>query len=204
MRQNYESWVHGSSVLLERVGSPGAIDKASALSCYGGHYGDLLGTGDMGGAACFRIGWAARFVMLDLGNGNAPKSGSFWVHYAVPTFPIHSDTRSKAKRVFINYEVPRPSTISELSIGSVHVWDGNRNILRADGVPRSADGFNGGISGTGTSAETGKKDRLLTVNVNQDVFFGVGVSLHIEANTAKDGFLEIRGVGVEFESEDRT
>ena len=42
--------------------------------------------------------------------------------------------------------------------------------------------------------------RLFKRNIpNCPVFFGLGVSMLIRANQAKDDFLEIRGVGVDFQ-----
>jgi hypothetical protein len=207
MRQTYESWVHGHSVLLERVGSVAAVNKDSVDRAYGRHAGDAVNIGDNGAAACFRIGWAARFVVVDLGEGDAPKSGNFWVHYAVPTFARHSGVRTRANRVFVNYE---SSNIRELGIAALHVWDGNVRIFHNDAVPGSAVGFNGGIGGALTEATaTPNPTRLLTVEIGSSarergIFLGVGVSLLISARSAKDSFLEIRGVGVEFSSEDRT
>lgn len=202
MKKTYQSWVHGNSVLLERLGSPNATNKASALGTYGGHVGDLLGTGDMGGAACFRIGWAARFVMVDLGNGNANKSANFWVHYAVPTPAVQSDVQTLARNVMVNYE---SRNISEISIASLHVWDGNRRIFADDSVKRSGDGYDGNLPKQDYSRSIPDMNQLLTANLgDQPIFFGLSVSLLISANTARDEFLEIRGVGVEFVGEDRT
>lgn len=204
MKQRYESWVHGNSVLLERLGSPNANSKASALGAYGGHMGDLLGTGDMGGAACFRLGWAARFVMVDLGNGNANKSANFWVHYAIPTPAVQSAERSLARKVMVNYESNDGDRLT-MSISRMHVWDGNRKIFADDVVKRSRNDFNGGLAGTGTSRSSLVPTQVLSGNLgDQPIFFGLGVSLLISANTARDKYLEIRGVGVEFVGEDRT
>lgn len=201
MKQNFQTWVHGNSVLLERVGAPSATNKPSALRVYGGHVGDLIGTGDMGGAACYRIGWAARFVMVDLGSGNAPKSGNFWVHYAIPTPAVHSGMRALANKIMVNYE---SRNISEMAISRLHVWDGNRKIFADDSVVRSGDDFDGGIPGLGDSRSTPNMNQLLSEDLpNRPVFFGLGVSLLISATSARDEFLEIRSVGAEFICEDR-
>lgn len=202
MKQTYQSWVHGNSVLLERVGSPSATNKASALGAYGNHFGDVVGTGDMGGAACFRMGWAARFVMIDLGHGNAPKGGNFWVHYALPTPTIQSGVQTLARKVMVNFE---SSSISEICIARLHVWDGNRRIFANDSVERTGDGHDGGIPKQGNSRSIPDMNQLLTADfADQRIFFGLCVSLNISANTARDEFLEIRGVGLEYAGEDRT
>jgi hypothetical protein len=206
MMQTYESWVHGHSVLLEREGSVRAGDRGSALSAYGGHFGDLLGLGGGAAAACFRLGWAARFVVFDDGEFEPPTTADFWVHYAVPTFAKHSGLRTRANRVFVNYE---STNIGQLSIAALHVWDGNVRIFHDDAVSSSVSP-NGGISGhlherTATPNPASFLTREIVGRAREDgIFLGVGVSLLISAKQAKDAFLEIRGVGVAFSSEDRT
>lgn len=206
MLRTFQSWAHGNSVLLERVSSPSAVNKSTALAAYGGdhHSGDLLSLGSGGAAACFRIGWAARFVVIDVGGGDAPRSGFFWVHYAIPV-PIHAGSfRTRAMRVLVNYGT---SFIGELSVASVHVWDGNRRIFAADGVAGSGDAFDGGIPGA-RFAPTPEPDmsQLLQLPIMNGipVFFGLGVSLGIRATNAHNAYLEIRGAGIECLSDDLT
>jgi hypothetical protein len=194
----YASWVHGHSVLLERRGSPNAKSKASVLSSFGGDPGDIVDLGANATAACLRIGWGARFVIYDSGTTNVEKSGQFWCHYAIPTPVIVAGTRAEADTVLINYE---SSDINALSIAAVHVWDGNKRIFADDSPPISGDDFNGGISGFTKNADvTPNLSRLWKGDIRRrPIFFGVGVSLLIRAHHAKDDFLEIRSVGIDFQ-----
>ena len=105
--------------------------------------------------------------------------------------------------MLVNYHT---DWIRELSIGAVHVWDGNRRIFARDDVPRSGGDFDGGIPATqGTPAPLPSTAELLRLDVGDErVLYGLSVSLHIEAMTAHNAFLEIRGVGLELVTEDRT
>jgi hypothetical protein len=195
----YASWVHGNSALLERTGAGGATGKDSVLAAFKGDPGDIVDLDGSAAAACLRIAWAARFVVYDSGiQTNLPKSGEFWCHYAIPTPVIVADRRAEADTVLINYA---SSDISALSIAAVHVWDGNKRIFANDSPPVSADGFNGGIPGlTLNPSVTPNLTRLFAGDIQRrPIFFGVGVSLLIRAREAKDDFLEIRSVGIDFQ-----
>ena len=199
----YASWVHGNSFLLERVGASRALDRSSVRDAFLGSTGDII-DGDIvdfgayGGAACLRIGWAARFVIFDTGNGNLRKSGSFWCHYAIPTPVIEAGKRAEADTVLINYE---STDISQISISAVHVWDGNKRIFVDDSPTRDADDFNGGISRYTTNAGvTPNGSKLFRGNIRRrPIYFGIGVSLRIRAHAAINNNLEIRGVGIDFQ-----
>lgn len=199
----YASWTHGNSVLLERRGAPSASSKGTVNSVFRGDPGDIIDLGGHAGAACLRMGWGARFVIYDTGDENRPKSGSFWCHYAIPTPVIEAGSRAKADTVLINYETNNPRNIN---IDAVHVWDGNKRIFAADGLnfinsTEGDDEFDGGISGQSFSPGTSVNlSRLFRRNiVDRDVFFGLGVSILIRANDARDTFLEIRSVGIDFD-----
>lgn len=194
----YASWVHGTQVQLERRGAVQAKSKSTVNSAFNKSNGDLVYLGGSGRAACLRIGWAARFVVYDCGSKNYEKSGSFWCHYAIPTPVIEDGKRAQADTVLINYE---SSDINALSIGAVHVWDGNKRIFADNSPVMSADDFNGGIPGYSTNAGiTPNTNRLWRGNIQKrPIYFGIGVSLLIKAQRAKDDYLEIRSVGIDFQ-----
>lgn len=194
----HASWVHGNSVLLERPGSPGVTGKASVHAAFDGDPGDIIDLDGYAGAACLRIGWGARFVIFDTGSKNYEKSGSFWCHYAIPTPVIEDGHRAHADTVLINYE---SRDIQEISIAAVHVWDGNRRIFADNSPIQSPNDFNGGIAGqTSNSSVSPNLSKLWRGNIRlQPIYFGLGVSLLIRAQRAKDTFLEIRSVGVDFQ-----
>lgn len=199
----HTSWVHGNSAYLERSGSPSVSSKSSIKAAFQGEAGDIVYLGGAASVACVRLGWGARFVVYDSGSENRTKSGSFWCHYAIPTPVIESGSRAQVDRVLVNYETNNPRNIN---IEAVHVWDGNKRIDAVDrlGFINSTSGddeFDGGISGQTANADiTPNLSRLFSRNIqNRDVFFGLGVSIFIRANEAKDNFLEIRGVGIDFQ-----
>ncbi len=196
----HRSFVHGNSAYLEHTGSHAATGKHSVKSAFNDDYGDLIDLGGHAGAACLRLGWGARFVVFDTGSKNFEKSGSFWCHYAIPTPAVEDGFRATASNVRINYE---STDIQEISISRVHVWDGNRNIFIDNSPTRSADDFNGGISGHSWNAATPNLTKIWTGNINQRVYFGVGVSILIRAQRSRDSFLEIRSVGVDFNMGER-
>lgn len=199
----YASWTHGNSALLERAGAPKVRGKNTVYSVFRDDFGDIIDLGNYAGVACLRMGWGARFVVYDTGSGDNPQSGRFWCHYAIPTPVIEAGSRAKANTVLINYETNKTRNIN---IDSVHVWDGNKRILSVDNLnlintTKGDDEFDGGISRetTNSSASVDLK-RLFRRNIiDRDVFFGVGVSILIRAEQAKDDYLEIRSVGIDFD-----
>lgn len=205
----YDSWVHGHSVLLERVGSPSVTNKASvkrALKNQGvdvNETGDIIHLGAHGAVACFRVGWASRFVVFDSGSKDKPKSGSFWCHFAIPTQIVPGLEPTQARQLFVNYETSNTRT---LNIKRAHVWDGNRRIFADNQFVAPRLGSNAGISGRTTSRNRipiKVPTRLYTRTlVPTPIFFGVGISLLITAQAAKGHFLEIRGLGLRFEYPD--
>lgn len=199
----YASWTHGNNALLERVGAPKVKGKDSVHSVFMGDYGDIVDLGQFSSVACLRMGWGARFVVYDTGSADNPQSGSFWCHYAIPTPVIEAGARAKADTVLINYETNKPRNIN---IDAVHVWDGNKRILAADNLQlinttKGDDEYDGGISGqTANSSTAINLSRLFRRNiVDRDVFFGIGVSILIRADQAKDDYIEIRSVGIDFD-----
>lgn len=195
----YSSWVHGNNVCLERWG-------ATSLPMTKGNITEILRTGSqwMSGhvylgpfaaAVCFHTGWGARFSVYDTGEENKEKSGSFWCHYPIPTPVIESGARIAADTVLVNWE---SSDLPDLYIASVHVWDGNRKIFADDNPPLVPcnGGINGQISDPSVIPDLSRVYRG-TIN-SQPVYFGAGVSLLIRANSAREDFLDIRGVGIDF------
>jgi len=65
----------------------------------------------------------------------------------------------------------------------------------------SADDFNGGIPGYSTNAGiTPNLNKLWRGNIQKrPIYFGLCVSLLIKAQSAKDDYLEIRSVGIDFQ-----
>lgn len=199
----YSSWTHGSSALLERVGSPDAIDKYSVSDAFKGDFGDIVDLGLYSSVACLRMGWGSRFVVVDTGLSDYPRSGSFWCRYAIPTPVIEAGKRIKADKVLINYETQNPQ---KLNIEAVTVWDGNKRIFVEDNIHSIAstkgdDEYDGGISKRTTNSQASfDLSRLFSRNIiDRDVYFGLAVSIKIRAQDAKDNYLEIRSVGVDFD-----
>ena len=194
----HRSYVHGNSVYLEHTGSHRATGKHSVKDAFDGDYGDVIDLGSSAGAACLRLGWGSRFVIYDTGTRNLEKSGSFWCHFAIPTPVIENDFRATARRVNINYE---SLDIQEINIDRIHVWDGNRRIFADNSPQTSRDDHNGNIRGRTTNASVRPNEsRIWTGTINQTVYFGVAVSILIRAQRAKDTYLEIRSVGIDFET----
>jgi len=63
----YASWIPGNSVLIEKRNAYQAIDKLSTYKITGPTFPDneVGPIGDWAAFACFRLGWAARFVVFD-------------------------------------------------------------------------------------------------------------------------------------------
>jgi len=196
------SWVHGNSVLLERSGAPSARSKSSINRVFSGESGDIIDLGRHASVACLRIGWGARFVVYDNGDENNRKSGQFWCHYAIPTPVIQNDNRAEIDKVMINFETSSPRT---LNVQRVDVWDGNKKLAAINPnlltTTEGDDESDGGINGATHNADLRPDlSRLLQFNfANKPVFFGIGVSILIAANRAKDDILEIRSVGADFQ-----
>ncbi|MPZ17395.1 MAG: hypothetical protein GEV06_05735 [Luteitalea sp.] len=201
-----DSWVHGNSVLLERVGAPNARSKRTVRNALRNNVnidatGDIIHLGGHGAAACFRIGWASRFVIFDSGTEDQQKSGNFWCHFAIPTaIALNAGRRTVARELFINYET---TDKDRLDIRATHIWDGNRRIFANNRFVAPRLGADGGIRGHTTNANstpTTAPTRLSTQRlVPREIYFGVTVSLLIAAVSARGDFLEIRSVGVRFE-----
>lgn len=188
----YSSWVHGNSVQLERRGAVEAKSKATVDEAFDRSNGDLVSLGGNGTVACLRIGWAARFVVYDCGFKNEAKSGQFWCHYAIPTPVIIDGKRAEADTVLINYE---SSNINALSPGAIVVRDGDIVIFKDFSPTVSANDFNGG---SGSLVRDTKKLWRGDLQ-NRPVHYGLCVSLEIKAQSAKNDYLEIRGVGIDFQ-----
>lgn len=174
----YAMWVHGNNVQLERIGATNVTGKQSVHKAFADRSGDTVTLGGYGAVACLRTGSAARFVVFDAGDKNFAKSGNFWVHYAIPTPVIVNNNRAKAVTVLVKFG---SSDSQALSIAAVHVWDGNARIFRDD-EPDTTSGsdYRGALDG-------------------RDIYLGIGVSIRIRAHEAKDDYLEIHGVGVDFQ-----
>lgn len=111
---------------------------------------------------------------------------------------LEAGRRAEADTVLVNYE---STNINALSISAIHVWDGNKRIFADDNPTISGDDYNGGISGSTVNAGiTPNTNRLWRGNIQRrPIYFGVGVSLLIKAQSAKNVWLEIRSVGIDFQ-----
>lgn len=204
---SHTSWVHGNSVVLEHVGSGQATGKRSVYREIVRDYGDLVDLGRNGAASCLKTGGGSRFDIHDTKskkkkkNGeekkDKPKSGSFWCHFAIPTpvfegKPVHTNT------VLLNYQ---SSDTASIVIEEVHVYDGNKRIFSHESPLLECDKFNGGISDTSVDSPRPDPSRIWKGDIRPEpVCFAVGVSLLIKANEVEDDFLEIRSVGVDFQT----
>jgi len=206
----HASWIHGTAVTLERPHSPSAGSKSaireSFAPSHAGHEwfdGDIVDLGGYAAVACLRMGWGARFVVFDHGDENNPKSGDFYCHYPIPTPVIEAGSRARARTVLIDYCSTDIHQLAPLAIG---VWDGNRHIFRKpdgpdDDLDVSGDAFDGGIPEP-TDFREARPDlrRLWRGDLGaREVFFGLVVSILIHAHQARDAYLEIRGVGIDFD-----
>ncbi len=197
----HKSYIHGNSVTLEYPHSDQVTGKRAANLRSSSHSQDTISFSGYARLACFRLRWGARFVFYDSGTENKPKSGSIWCHYAIPTPVIEEGSRARIRRVEINFE---STLMSEINIGAVEVWDGNRLIFEEPNPDLSGDriNVNGGITGsTRNFRNVPEEENVLIIDdiPDQFIFFGLSVSIKIDAINAKENFLEIRGVGADFE-----
>jgi len=170
----FQIWTHGNAGLLERIGSPNINTKHEINKAFGNDFhGDIVKLGDHTAAAFMRIGFEGRIVFYDHGNDDNPKSGSFWLHYPLPTIYTRG---ARAKRLNIRFAT---SDLMKIGIRRIHLWDGNlRRIWVDDDV-----------------------DENMNYEASFDAPYemGLSVSLKVSANNAKSDWLKIFGVGVDVE-----
>ena len=164
-------WTHGNAGLLERRGAPSVNTKSEVNRAFNKFNGDILDLGGYAGAAFLRIGFEGRVVIYDHGNEDQNKSGSFWMHYALPTIVTSG---AQARRLFVRYNT---DNFQKIAITRIHLWDSNRERLFAD--------------------DRVDEDMTYTANVNKRYNGPLSVSLHVSANNANDDILSIFAVGAE-------
>ena len=194
----FTSWVHGSEGQLEMRSGPEMVDRSTVEATFDHSNADcvLLGGDENGVAACIRLGWAARFVVFDRSGESASKSGHFWCHYAIPTVTwIDSEPSMKAASVHVNYQ---STDLDSLKVTAIHMWDGNRRILRDEDVGYLADPKIGHtVDPEAQDAPGGYAHCHFKA---REVHYGVCVSVYVRATRAHNDYIEIASVGVGFES----
>jgi hypothetical protein len=174
----FTSWVHGHSVVLERgiLGDrPTKVDVMTALPTINWD-GDLIDLRNSGVLVLSRIGFGARFVVFDRKKSNRPKSGTVWCHYAVPIPFTSNPSALRLWTLLISHNTP---TSEQLAITNVDIWDGVVRVHQSDTIEEMASPFSMPLP-------------------LQQVNHGLGVSLLIRAENAKDTFLDIYSVGITF------
>jgi hypothetical protein len=174
--QMFASWVHGNAAQVEKREDVGILGDDSGI--LGGD--DALLGGDVAGGA-LRFGWGAEMYIRGRGPGwrSEVRSGTFWVHYAIPTPVIESGRRSVARDLLVRWRSPDNTRIT---FDSVHVWDGDARFFARDGV-------------WGDPEEPLRRIPLGDHAVN----WGIGVSLHVRGNsTTFRQRLVVHSVGVDF------
>lgn len=174
----FASWVHGHAIVLERgIFSPSKAGVQAAFRDRLEWDGDLIDFRNWGAIVASRLGWGARLVVFDYGSGNEQKSGAVWCHYAVPTPVIVSDRRARLRQVLIKHTTGSPQ---QLAIVAVHVWDGDNRVFAMDNIVGMSPGV------------------FAQALPDQEVLWGMGVSLLVSANAARDVFIDIHAVGIDF------
>jgi hypothetical protein len=171
----FASWVHGHNLVLERaVFTPG---KAQVNAAFGRREwdGDLRDFGNSGAIAVSRLGWGARLVVFDYSSANNRKSGQVWCHYAVPTPVIVGGRRARLRQVLVRHTTPNPQ---QLAIIAVHVWDGDTRVFTRDGIV--------------------SPNPFVAPLPDREVLWGMGVSLLVNANNARNVMLDVHAVGIDF------
>jgi hypothetical protein len=176
MAAKFSSWVHGHSVVVERAVTPhckDAVDRAFVTREWDG---DLVDLRDFGTLAVSRIGSGAQFVVFDHGIDDNPKSGLVWCHYSVPTPVMVGGLRSRLNQVYVKHTTNAPQ---QLAITAVHVWDGPERRFQRDNIVAMDPNFQAPL-------------------VDDEVLFGIGVSLLLSANNAQNVAVTVHAVGVDF------
>jgi hypothetical protein len=164
-------WTHGNAGLLERKNAPSINTKTEINNAFGNYQGDIVTLGGYAAAAFVRIGYEGRVVIYDHGSQDNNKSGTFWLHYALPTVVTDS---ARVRRVFVRYNT---ADFQKIAIKRIHLWDANRERLFAD------DDVDENMRYTGT----------LDKRYNGPL----SVSLLVSANNANDDIMSIHAVGAE-------
>ena len=164
-------WTHGNAGLLERRNAPNVNTKREINSAFDKFDGDIVNLGGYAAAAFLRIGFEGRCVFYDHGSKDYDKSGSFWLHYALPTIVTSG---ARARRVFVRYHT---NDFQKIAIRRIHLWDGNRERLFAD--------------------DSVDESMTYEASLNRRYSMGLSVSMLVQANNANDDVLKVFGVGAE-------
>ncbi|MHA7818747.1 MAG: hypothetical protein ACX930_03755 [Erythrobacter sp.] len=164
-------WTHGNAGLLERRGAPGVNTKPEIQNTFGDFQGDILKLPGFAAAAFLRIGFEGRVVIYDHGSKDRNKSGTFWMHYALPTTVTRG---ARAKKVFLRYHT---DDFQKIAVTRIHLWDANRGPLFAD--------------------DDVDENMSYTAELDRPFSGPLSVSLHVSANNANDDIMRIFAVGAE-------
>ena len=105
--------------------------------------------------------------------------------YCLPA-PVFNNNSAQARTVLINYQ---SSDTDSIAIEKVHVYDGNKIIFEHDSPLLEPD----------TSVDD--PNRVWKGDIDpQPISFGLGVSILIKATEVENDFLEIRSVGIDFQT----
>jgi hypothetical protein len=166
----FASWVHGTAAHIGKVPPNFASD----------HHDDVHVGADVAGGI-LRGGFGAQMYI----RGEGPdwrtnvRSGSFWVHYAIPTPVIEAGQRTRIQTLILRW---KSEDFSKITFDMIQVWDGNNKLKEAPGVRGPQD-----------------SPELRIAVGNQEVLWGIGVSLRVKgAQTTFDSTLEVHSVGVDF------
>lgn len=130
-------------------------------------------------ARIVRFGWALEIT--------GRERQETWIHYSIPTPVIVQDRRLLANAVLIRYRVPSPG---DSTILSVHIYDGERNLLASD-----------------TARLRASEWEMARINVpgNPAVQWGIGLSLGVRfarrsatADATRAFHIHIAAVGCDF------
>jgi hypothetical protein len=167
VRQKFASCVHGATAQVQK-----------AEGFFGGDDA-ILGNDVAGGV--LRFGWGAEMYIRGRGDDWRidVRSGTFWVHYAIPTPIIEGGHQSVARDLFVRW---KSSDNTRITFDSVHVWDGDVRFFARDGV-------------WGDLQEPVYRIPL----EDHSVSCGIGVSLQVRGNSTTSGQrLIVHSVGVDF------
>lgn len=123
-----------------------------------------------------RSTWRAGFYTRVVGKPNTTN----WFHFHIPTVVIDDDKRQMIDSVMVRYR----SKSSRARITSAHIYDGERNLLRSDGLSLSDRGFTA---------------RRFNIPGKPSVLWGIGLSIGVSftGTTDAENTMEFSSAGVD-------
>lgn len=153
-------WVHGHSAVIELNGLP----RGSTEDVLGRPGTALIG---------LRVGWGAVY--------RCQANSAYWFHFAIPTPSVDDGVRSHLRRVTVLF-----SAEPGVTLGSVHVWDGNNRVFVQDGLS---------VGGTRATPVNGQNSFALP---DVAVQYGMGISVLFRFTSAAN--ITFHAAGIQFES----